>query len=60
MDRIEQGAGFRGVLSLARGLGWDRDHVALGQMVTHAATQTCVSFRTTSAMVSRSQIRRRA
>src|SRR5262245_52483718 len=30
-------AGFRGVLPLVRGLGGDRDHVALSQMMTHAA-----------------------
>src|SRR5262245_30355590 len=29
-------AGFRGVLPLVRGLGRDRDHVALSQMMTHA------------------------
>src|SRR5467141_1263423 len=33
-------AGFRGVLPLVRGLGGDRDHVALGQMMTHPALDT--------------------
>src|SRR6266853_3271552 len=30
-------AGFRGVLPLVRGFCWDRDHVALGQMMAHPA-----------------------
>src|SRR5882672_3537389 len=33
-------AGFRGVFPLVRGLGGDRDHVALAQMMTHAALDT--------------------
>src|SRR5258707_14988209 len=33
-------AGFRGVLPLVRGLCGDRDHVALGQMMTHPALDT--------------------
>src|SRR6266850_7002354 len=33
-------AGFRGVFPLVRGLGGDRDHVALGQMMTHPALDT--------------------
>src|SRR5579871_2130784 len=33
-------AGFRGVFPLVRGLGGDRDHVALAQMMAHAALNT--------------------
>src|SRR5258706_4715170 len=37
---VSDRAGFRGVFPLVRSLGGDRDHVALGQMMTHAALDT--------------------